>query len=171
MGRLASAWGIIGVLALLGQALWRLTPMAVEAVAGGLTTVQWVVLSIWVLLNAHAEGYRGFHCRFSPRVVARAAVLARDPRPAWIVFAPLFCMSLFHASRRGLIVSRILVVAIVLLVIAVRQLDQPWRGIIDAGVVVGLGIGTLSLLYFLVRAGLGHASPMPPDLPPDSPQP
>ncbi|MCH9686597.1 MAG: hypothetical protein K0V04_34510 [Deltaproteobacteria bacterium] len=168
MGRLAMVWGLLGVAALLLQALTRLTPMAVEALSGELTVVQWIVVGVWVPVMAHAEGYRGFHTRFSPRVVARAQVLREDPRPLWVVFAPLFCMSLFHASRRGLLVARILVAAITLLVIGVRQLDQPWRGIIDAGVVVGLAIGLLSIGYHLVRALGGHAPPVPPDLPPPS---
>ena len=30
-------------------------------------------------------------------------------------------------------------------------MDQPWRGIIDAGVVVGLGLGLMSIIgYFIV---------------------
>lgn len=158
-------WGVTGVVLLLVQPLMRLTPYALEAVREGLTGVQWAVLGAWLVINAHAEGYRGFHRRFSPRVIARAQVLARSPRPVWVLLAPLFCMSLFHASRRGLIVARVLVVAIVLLVILVRQLDQPWRGIVDAGVVLGLGIGLGSLVYYLVRAWLGHPPAVPPDLP------
>lgn len=166
LGRIAAAWGVIGVVALLVQPLTRLAPMALEAIEGGLTTFQWIVMVTWVVINAHAEGYRGFHRRFSPRVIARAQVLARSPRLSWVLLAPIFCMSLFHASRRGLIVARVLVVAIVLLVVTVRQLDQPWRGIVDAGVVVGLGLGLLSLLYFGVRGLLGHPPAVPPDLPP-----
>lgn len=164
-GRLALVWGVLGVLVLVAQPLVRLTPLVLEAIRGGLTTGQWVVLGAWVAINAHAEGYRGFHRRFSPRVVARARHLSRHPRPLWVVLAPLFCMSLFHASRRGMLVARGLVVAIVLLVIAIRQLHQPWRGIVDAGVVVGLGLGLVSLVYHFVRLLLGHAPTVPPDLP------
>lgn len=167
MGRVGLVWGLLGVITLVTQPIVRLAPLAVEAIAGGLTAGQWVVLILWVLVNAHAEGYRGFHRRFSPRVVARAQVLARQPRPGWVVFAPLFCMSLFHASRRGLWVSRTVVVVIVLLVLGVRQLDQPWRGIIDAGVVVGLSLGLLSILYYIGRMLAGHEPAVPPDLPPE----
>ncbi|MEM7153234.1 MAG: hypothetical protein AAF799_10340 [Myxococcota bacterium] len=166
LGRIAAVWGVMGVVVLLVQPLTRLAPMALEAIESGLTTFQWIVLVTWVVINAHAEGYRGFHRRFSPRVIARAQVLSRSPHWSWVVFAPLFCMNLFHASRRGLIVARILVVAIVLLVVLVRQLDQPWRGIVDAGVVVGLGLGLISLLYYAVRGVLGHPPAVPPDLPP-----
>jgi hypothetical protein len=163
-GRLTAVWGVLGVVGLLSQALLRLTPLAIDALRGGLTPVQWVVLIVWVLLNAHAEGYRGFHRRFSPRVIARAQHLAEHHTPLRVVFAPLFCMSLFGASRRGKIVARSVTSGIIVLVLIVRALDQPWRGIIDAGVVVGLGLGMLSLLYFAVRAVLGHPPAIDPDL-------
>lgn len=166
-GRVALLWGVLGVMALVTQPLVRLSPLVVEAIEGGLTGLQWALLCGWVALNAHAEGYRGFHCRFAPRVIARADYLRRHPRPLWVVLAPLFCMSLFHASRRGVVVARTLVVAIVALVIAIRQLEQPWRGIVDAGVVVGLGLGLASLVYWLVRLLRGHAPTASPDLPPE----
>lgn len=164
-GRIALLWGVLGVVVLVAQPLFRLAPLAIEAIRGGLTAGQWVVLVLWVAINAHAEGYRGFHRRFSPRVVARAEWLARHPRPLFVALAPFFCMSLFHASRRGMLVARTLVVAIVLLVVMVRQLDQPWRGIVDAGVVVGLGLGLVSLAYHFVQLLRGHAPTMSPDLP------
>lgn len=163
--QLIVAWGVFGVCLLLGQALWRLGPLALEAVQMDLSTLQWVLLGVWVPLMAHAEGYRGFHRRFSPRVVARARALAEDPRPWFVVFAPAFCMSLFHASRRGLIVARSVFGGIIVLIVAVRMLPQPWRGIVDAGVVVGIGIGTLSLLYYYARSLGGAEPPIPPDLP------
>ncbi len=162
---LIAAWGVLGVVALLAQALWRLTPLAMEAVAGGLSAFQWAVLGAWVLVNAHAEGYRGFHQRFSPRVVARAMALARSPRPLHVLVAPLFCMSLLHASRRGLAVAYGILGGVILLVLAVRHLDQPWRGIVDAGVVVGLGLGLVSIVWHALRAVLGHPPPSHPDLP------
>ncbi len=161
---MAFAWGLIGVVALLSQALVRLGVLAWEAIDGGLSTTQWAVLAGWVAVMAHSEGYRGFHRRFSPRVVARALHLRRHPTPVRVALAPLFCMSLFGASRRGTIVARSVVVGIVTLVLVVRTLDQPWRGIIDAGVVVGLGIGLTSLLGFLVAAALGRPPEIDPDL-------
>src|SRR5690606_962340 len=79
--RLIAFWGVAGVLALLAQALVRLTPLALDAIEAGLSPVQWAVMGLWIVLNAHAEGYRGFHRRFSPRVVARARHLAAHPEP------------------------------------------------------------------------------------------
>ncbi len=40
---------------------------------------------------------------------------------------------------------------IIILVLLVNQLDQPWRGIIDAGVVVGLTWGVISLVASYIR--------------------
>ncbi|MEM6994834.1 MAG: hypothetical protein AAF721_30245 [Myxococcota bacterium] len=169
MGRLVFAWGILGVTAILTQALVRLAPLAYAAIEGGLSAVQWGLLVVWVAMMAHAEGYRGFHRRFSPRVVARALWLRDNPRPLFAVFAPLFCMSLFHATKRGVWTARILVLGILGLILVVRTLSQPWRGIIDAGVVVGLAIGLASMLGYAVRALLGTPPPVPPDLPEATP--
>ena len=164
MGWLAFAWGLLGVVALLSQALVRLGLLAWEAIDGGLSTGQWVGLVAWVVVMAHSEGYRGFHRRFSPRVVARALHLRRNPTPIRVALAPLFCMSLFGASPRGMKVARLVVLGIVSLVLVVRMLEQPWRGIIDAGVVVGLGIGLLSLFGFVVSAAFGRPPGIDPDL-------
>ena len=160
-----AAWGVLGVLALLGQALHRLTPLALDAIEAGLTPVQWGITVVWVVAMAHAEGYRGFHRRFSPRVVARAQHLAAHPQPLRVVLAPPYCMSLFGASSRGMLVARLLLGGILVLVMLVRMLPQPWRGIVDAGVVVGLAIGTLSILYYAGRAIAGHPPAVPADLP------
>jgi hypothetical protein len=157
-------WGIIGVLALLGHAMYRLTPYAVELARLPLDMAELVVLVAWVAFNAYAEGYRAFHRMFSPRVVARARTLAGAP---WfhIAFAPLYCMGLFHATRKRLIVSWAVTLGIVAIVLVVRTLAQPWRGIIDAGVVVGLAIGAVSIVYHYMRALAGKALPVPADLP------
>ena len=169
MGRkLIAAWGLLGVVALLSQAIARLTPLAIDAMRSGLSTAQWVGLVLWVAFMAHSEGYKGFHTRMSPRVVARAAYLLHGKiTPARVVFAPFFCTRLFGASKKGMWTSRILLTAIFCLIVIVRNLDQPWRGIIDAGVVVGLGIGVGSILYYAIRAIGGQPSPADPDLPPD----
>jgi hypothetical protein len=37
-------------------------------------------------------------------------------------------------------------------VVVARQLPQPWRGILDAGVVTGLSLGIMSILYFLLNS-------------------
>jgi len=41
---------------------------------------------------------------------------------------------------------------IICFIMVARMLPQPWRGILDAGVVVGLSIGISSILYFVYVA-------------------
>lgn len=154
---LAMTWGVLWVVALLGNALYRLTPLAIEPIrSGSLTGLQIGLYVLWIVIMAYSEGYKGFHKRFSPRVVARAYHLGQERKPLWLILALPFCMSLFHTTRRQRIVSTVFLLAIVTVVVAVRQLSQPWRGIIDGGVVVGLGLGTASILYFYVLALTGR---------------
>jgi hypothetical protein len=156
-----ASWGIAGVVALVGRALVSLTPIALEPIrAGQLAPWQWGILVAWVATNAYAEGLVGFHRKFSPRTVDRALYLGRNPTWGRVLLAPAFCMGLFHATRKVRIVSRSMVIGIVLLVVTVRQLAQPWRGIIDAGVVVGLGLGLLSLVYLFVYAVVTKREPV-----------
>jgi hypothetical protein len=55
--------------------------------------------------------------------------------------------------------------AIILLVVLVHRLDQPWRGIVDAGVVVGLGWGLISLLHATVATFVRAAYLISPEVP------
>lgn len=166
--KLIAAWGLLGVIGLLAQAIGRLTPFAIDAVRSGLSTGQWIGLVLWVAFMAHAEGYRGFHSKLSPRVVSRAAYLLTGKLTPWrVIFAPFFCTRLFGASKKGMWTSRILLSGIFCLIVVVRNLDMPLRGIIDCGVVVGLGIGLASMIYYAIRALSGRPSPADPDLPLD----
>lgn len=158
-------WGIAGVVGLLVQALVRLGPRAVEALKSELDVVQWIALVGWCAFMVHAEGIKGFHRRFSPRVVARAWTLAERPQLLHVIFAPAYCMSLFHASRRGIIVAWSVLLGVIGLITIVSRMSQPWRGIVDAGVVLGLGVGLASILFYTVRAMGGTPPPIDPDLP------
>lgn len=165
MPGLIATWGVALVVGLLASAVFRLLPYAVEVWRDALMTPGQQALFVgFVLFNAYAEGYRGFQRRFSPRVVARAFHLGRDPRPLHVLLALPFCMSLFHAQRRQRIVGWALLVILSGVIILVRQLPQPWRGIIDGGVVVGLGWGIVSVLVLWVRGLRGDPPPVT-DLP------
>ena len=153
-------WGLAWVTLLLARAIWRLTPLALEPwLQAQMSFGQQGLYIAWLLFNAYAEGYRGFQLRFCPRVVARAQRLAEQPTPLRFVLALPYCMSLFADTRRQTIVSWILVVSIVSLVIAVRALPQPWRGIIDGGVVVGLLWGVMALWWIAWRRLFGGGEP------------
>ncbi len=163
-----AAWAIGGAFLLVARALWRIVPIAVEPLRpGAMTPAQAALYLTWLVVNVYVEGIRGFHRRFSPRVVARALYLARRPSPPlWhVLLAPFFATGLIHASRRRKITSWTLIFVIVGLVLAVRTLEQPWRGIVDGGVVAGLAVGLASLLLHTARAVAGREPPGPLDLP------
>ena len=165
MRRVIATWGVLCVLALLAQAIMRLTPKAIEPwLDGSLTTLHQALYVIAIAFMGYSEGYRGFQLRFSPRVVARAFYLGENPTPVRVVLALPFCMSLFHSTKRQMTISYALIVMIVLLVWGVRHLAQPWRGMIDAGVVVGLAWGSLAIVWFYFQALRGRPPPMT-DLP------
>jgi hypothetical protein len=159
-------WALLGVMLLLSQALWRLTPLAWEPIARDLLSPSQVAIYVlWVAFNAYAEGYRAFHRAWSPRVVRRAWLIAESPRPLYVVLAPLVAMGLVHATRRRLIISWTLTSAIVAAILLLRHVPQPYRGIVDGGVVIGLAIGVLSLIVHFARSLNGTAPEVPSDMP------
>ncbi len=164
-GAFGSLWGLAGVFLLLGSAAYRLSFLAVDAFSYEFKWHHWASLALIVIFMAYAEGYKGFQQRFSPRVAARARYLKDHPRPLFAFLAPLFCMGYIHATRRRMITSISLTLGIILLIIAVRLLSQPWRGIIDAGVVIGLLWGVISLLYFSLKAFTSESFDHPPEVP------
>ncbi len=164
--KLAATWGIAWVSLLLGRAIWRLTPLALEPWTQGLMSDGQKAIYIgWLLANAYLEGYRGFQLKFSPRVVSRAIYLGQNPRPLWLILALPFCMSLFHSTRRQMTVSWVFVVTIILLIWWVRSLPQPWRGIVDGGVVLGLVWGLGVIWWLFLRYLTGAKLPPPGDIP------
>lgn len=166
LGTIGAIWGLAGVLLLLASATLRLAPLALDAFSYDLSWPHWVSLTVIVLGMAYAEGYKGFQKAFSPRTAARARYLRQNSRVLHVILAPFFCMGYFHATRRRTITSIALTSGIVVLIILVHFVEQPWRGIIDAGVVVGLAWGIVSLAVFSVQALLRDdyfCSPEVPD--------
>lgn len=158
-------WAVGGVLLLLAEALVSLTPLAIEALRFDLGPAHYAALAVWIPFMGYAEGYKGFQLKFSPRAVRRALHLGRHRQPLLVVLAPLHAMGLIHATRRRMIANWMLLLGIVALVVAVRGLPQPWRGIVDAGVVVGLSWGAASLVWLMIMALRGHEPQVDPDLP------
>jgi hypothetical protein len=164
-GNLGAIWGLAGVLALLLSACLRLWPKAVDALSYSFVWYHWAALVAIVTGMAYAEGYKGFQKAFSPRTSARARYLRQNPRIVHVMLAPFFCMGYFHATRRRKITSISLTVGIIVLIVLVSFVSQPWRGIIDAGVVVGLAWGIVSLLAFGFQAMGRETYPYAPEVP------
>ena len=164
-GWAGAVWGLVGVLALLGFAVYRLTAVTFEAFDYPFDWRHWSLLVVNTAFMAHTEGYRGFQKSYSPRVVARAKYLLETPSLFTVVLAPVFCMGYFHTTRRRLIATYVLTVAIIGLIVVFQHLSQPWRGVLDAGVVVGLTWGMVSIVAFGFRAFVVRTFDCLPELP------
>jgi hypothetical protein len=167
IGVLGAIWGTVGVSFLLTFAIYRLTPKAIHAYEQGLSGAQWAITAAVVIFMAYSEGYRGFQTRFSPRTAARIRYLYERPSVVHSLSGPVFAMGFFHANRRTKIIAYGLTVGIIVLVTLVHMLDQPWRGIVDAGVVVGLAWGVLTFWWCLFRAFADPAFDASPEVPTD----
>ena len=157
-------WGILGVTLIIGSAVMRILPHAFDAFNVGLSPLEWIVLTLWSVFMVVAEGYRGFQKLFSPRVVARARHLINHGRPLDLILAPIYCMGYFHATRKRIITSWSLTAGITLLIVVVHYISQPWRGIIDSGVVLGLLYGLIWVYIFTIRTLQSHSYIVDPEV-------
>jgi hypothetical protein len=164
-GLIGAVWGVGGFSIILLDAINRLSKIAFHAFDSGLSGMQWVLVVVVVAAMAYMEGYRGFQKSFSPRSAARAYYLYRNPELLSILLAPLFCMGFFRATRRPLLVAWVGTAVIAMLIIALQMSAQPWRGIIDAGVVVGLSWGLTAFLVEVVRVFRTGVYPLAPEVP------
>ncbi|WP_299182063.1 hypothetical protein [uncultured Neptuniibacter sp.] len=164
-GYIAALWGITGICLLLGSAVYRLSAIGWQTFSYDLSWYHWVALVVSIAFMGFAEGYRGFQQAWSPRVAARVLYLSQNVSPLRFIFAPLFCMGFFSIVRRRMIVTYCLTLGIVGMVLLVHQLDQPWRGIVDLGVVTGLVWGLTSLLLFTLQAFFGQRFEHSPEMP------
>ncbi|MCJ8297409.1 MAG: hypothetical protein MJK13_00525 [Pseudomonadales bacterium] len=152
LGRIAAAWGFIGVFIFLGSAIFKLAVISWQLTAIELELYHWLAMIGWVFFMGYYEGYRGFQKGFSPRVAARVHFLVENVTYKRLILAPLFCLGFFDAERRRVIFIVCLTLGIILLVQVVEHMPMPWRGIMDVGVVVGLSWGLISMLIFTLKA-------------------
>jgi len=166
MGVFGALWGLGGLTVIFLFAILRLYPYVIEALSFQFHWYHWLALVLNILFMAYSEGYRGFQKGFSPRVAARARHLLTNPSVLPIVFSPFFCASYFHSSLRRKFSILLVTLCIVGLVMVVSRLAQPWRGIVDAGVMVGLGWGILTIFYYGFLALTAKEFEFSADLPP-----
>lgn len=171
MGLIASLWGVFGVLALLGMAIFKLSAPALATFTYPLGARHWLLLFAGLTFLLYVKGYRGFQRALSPRIATRARQLRQQPTLLRTLLAPLYCMGYFAIERRKQAFVLLMTAVMVLLVFLVRQLEQPWRGIVDVGIVLALGWGFMTTLVFSAQA-LATATPVPlavPQLPENRP--
>ncbi len=164
-GILGTIWGIVGLSILLGTALFRIYPHVRMLSGLSFEWFHWVALISSVGFVGFFKGLRAFHQKFSPRCVARALYLKNNPTFWRGLLAPFFCIGYFHAPRKRVVSAFLLTLLMVLLVEAIGKLGQPWRGIIDAGVLFGLGWGLISIWICAIQAFSGKDFRVSPEVP------
>ena len=151
-GVIAAVWSVLGLLLLLGYAIWKLSLYTYESLQMPWNWVHWLVFIGFTLFMAHSEGYKGFQKSFSPRYAARTKYLSTHSTLTQCLLAPLFSMGYFHAPQRRVIATVALTIMIVLFILAFQYIPQPWKGLLDAGVVLGLAWGAVSTVLFCIKA-------------------
>jgi hypothetical protein len=116
------------------------------------------------LFFAYYEGYKGFQTKFAPLVVKRSFGLVSQKlnplvSPIQFLLAPLYSMGLFSATRKRMITSWSVSMGVAAIVALVKRCPQPWRTIVDAGVVVGLTWGALSIIVLYVKSWIQGTPP------------
>jgi len=160
MAVFGSVWGSFGVVYILAKAITRVLPIALEPLYATsslrLSPIQWSLYALSCIVFAYAEGYKGFHKKFAPLVVKRSFTLVigtpQGNNPVNYLMAPLYSMGLWGATAKRLKVSWGLNLGIVMVVALVKKLPAAPRCILDAGVVVGLTVGSASILYHFVSS-------------------
>ena len=165
-GAIGAIWGIGGIGFVLIWAIKRLSIIVIEGFMFCFAWHHWIVLTLIVLFMSYSEGYKGFQMQFSPRLAARALYLWKNPKLIHILFAPFFCAAFFHTTIKRKIIVYTMTIGIVILVVFVSHLEQPWRGIIDLGVIVGLAWGIVTMVIECIKAFFSNTPTASPELPP-----
>lgn len=151
-GVAAPLWALVGVGALFANAALRLGMRGVSVMRGGLSPLEWAVLGVLTVVFVYGEGVRALQRVYIPRLVGRIRELRTERKLAYRLAAPLFAMALVGAPRRTMLRAWAGVGAIVLAVLLVRALPDPWRGIVDFAVAAALAWATLALAVAAPRA-------------------
>jgi len=150
------AWAMFGVcqvITILGSAIRRLVPIALQPFANkDLLAHHWVMFFASAAIMAYVEGYRAFHLKFAPLVVKRSFGLAERKGFVNCLLAGPFSMGLIGATRKRTIVSWGVSIGVFSVVYVVKKLPYPWRPIVDVGVISGLTVGSLSIVFHCAKA-------------------
>jgi len=168
LGWIASTWGLLGFTLLIASAIVRLSRYIVDLAHHSLSISQWLFMIGFAVFMFYAEGYKGFHLKLSPRFAARAHALRKQPKMIPFLLAPFFCVGYFSATNKRMIASYLLTLMIIGFVLIVSRFSQPWRGMVDFGVVLGLVVGLISIWYWWIRVNVGGDRNQDPEFPSES---
>ena len=150
-GIIGSIWGFVGVSLILLHGITCVYPYVVTLDFSKMFWYHYLSLIISIIFLGYAEGYKGFQLSFSPRVAQRLKLVFKNPSFVNVVLSPLFCMGFFGISKKRMKITYILTITIIFLIIIIERISEPWRGIIDTGVLVGLSWGLLSFWFFCLK--------------------
>ena len=165
IGNIAAIWGVLGACMVLSFAVMRMFKQVSEGFQHPLEWIHYAVMIPWLFFMLYSEGYKGFQKGYSPRVAARANYLRDHATVLRTVLAPLFCMGFFHSTKKRKIVLGCLLVGVTTLVLIFQCIPQPWRGVLDLGVVLGLSWGILATLVFFFKYWFSDATLADPEVP------
>ncbi len=151
MKKLLSFYSIGGVIFIFSSAIYRLLPHVLEGLTTEFETYHWIVLISFLIIMIVGKGIFAMHRGFVPRVISRSEILISEGKLLDRLLAPLFCMGFFKAPKKRMIISYTMLVLIITFIISASKIAQPWRGIIDLGVVIGLSMGIVSLVILSIR--------------------
>lgn len=143
-GALAVGWTLVGVAGLFTSAVVRLGGRGVDTILGGLQPLEWVTLTALTFVMVYGEGVLTFQRRWVPKLIDRARSIRREG-PVLKLLAPLYGLSLVGAPGKRVLRAWLGTTAIVVAVLLVRALPDPWRGLVDFAVAAALGWGLLCI--------------------------
>jgi hypothetical protein len=150
MGIVGATWGIAGFLMVLAYAIIQLATPAAEAFSHPLRWYHWAALAASLCFFLYVKGFRAFQRGLSRRVVTRAFSLRAEPDVLRVVLAPFYCMGFFGAGARRRVIMITLTLVMVGFILFFSRINQPWRGIIDFGLVASFAWGfAATVLYSL----------------------
>jgi hypothetical protein len=144
-------WGVAGILAVIAYAVVGLAARALSIKSYDLMWYHWAALVFGTLILIYAKSYRGFLLRLAPGIALRARSIRAKPTAARVIFAPFYCMGFFGSGVRTQVRMIFITLAMVAMIIVVRNLPEPWRAILDFGIAVALTLGFCFILMESLR--------------------
>lgn len=143
---LAPIWGAAGVCFLFVFAVLRLGTRGIGTIQGGLGGLEWAALITLTVIFAYGEGYRALVRQWVPGLFRRLGRLRKESNVVLRLLAPAYALALITPDGGQRLRAWLGTGAIVVAIIVVSRLPDPWRGIVDFAVAVALLIGLIDIV-------------------------